>query len=63
MKRSDIRVAVATIGVFVSLGGVFAGIRGLLFDAESTVSYGAFSIAIEVATFVVALNPTSNGES
>jgi Protein of unknown function (DUF2964) len=59
MKKSEIRVACALVGVFIWLGGLYAAIRGLIYDRMSEFRYGALAIFVGVVVAVVALNLVS----
>lgn len=62
MIRSEGRIVVAQTAVFVSLAGIFAALRGLLFDHEAVMYYGVLAIFIGTATFVTSLMPTPNDD-
>lgn len=56
MKRSEFRVACASVGVFIWLGGLYFTIRGLVYEVPLQFRYGILAIIIGVATFVIALS-------
>jgi fatty acid desaturase len=60
MRRSETRIAVALLGVFVWLGGLYATIRGLIYETPGWFRWGVLAIILGVATFVIALNPLAN---
>ncbi|XUW92716.1 DUF2964 domain-containing protein [Burkholderia sp. M6-3] len=62
MIRSDTRILFAAIAVFVSLAGIGASIRGLLFDELSVFRYGVVAVVGGVACFVLLLNPTRDAD-
>ncbi|MBU6489069.1 MAG: DUF2964 family protein [Burkholderiales bacterium] len=57
MMQGKYRIAFATLAIFVSIVGIAASIRGLLFDQDSAVRYGVAAVFAGVATFVLLLNP------
>ncbi|PMS14744.1 hypothetical protein C0Z18_30050 [Trinickia dabaoshanensis] len=57
MMRARYRVSFATVSIFVAIAGIFAAIRGLVFDQESFLRYGAAAVIAGVAGFVMLLNP------
>jgi hypothetical protein len=57
MKRLELRIVWATIGVFVWLGGLYATIYGLLYELQREFRWGVLALVVGVATFVIALNP------
>ena len=59
MMRARYRVSFATVSIFVAIAGIFAAIRGLVFDQESFLRYGAAAVIAGVAGFVMLLNPRS----
>ncbi|MFM0472374.1 DUF2964 family protein [Paraburkholderia strydomiana] len=63
MIRSDTRIHLAAITVFVSLAGIAASIRGVLFDEPSLFRYGVIAVVGGVACFVLLLNPTRDADS
>jgi hypothetical protein len=56
-------MVVASIGVFVWLGGLYFTIHGLLYDVKPEFRYGMLALAIGIATFVIALNPLAQRRS
>lgn len=60
MVRAKYRIVLATLAVFVAIVGLLAAIRGLLFDQESVLRYGAAAVIAGVAGFVLLLNPASS---
>ncbi|RKR38809.1 DUF2964 family protein [Paraburkholderia sp. BL17N1] len=63
MKRSEFRIGCAAVGVFIWIGGLYATIRGLLYEVPQEFRYGVLALIIGVATFVIALNPLANHRS
>ena len=63
LKRFETRIACASVGVFIWLGGLYATIRGLLYDESALFRYGMLALVVGVATFVIALNPLANRNS
>lgn len=59
MARPENRIVLATIAVFVALGGMAASIRGLLYERPLLVHIGAFAMVVGVACFVLLLRPGS----
>jgi hypothetical protein len=57
MIRGEGRIAVATVAIFVCLGGISAALHGLLFDKAAVTNYGVLAVFIAAATFVVLLTP------
>ena len=57
--RAKYRVAFATLSIFVAISGIFAAIRGLVFDQDSFLRYGIAAVIAGVAGFVLFLNPRS----
>ena len=58
--KSEFRIACASVGVFIWLGGLYFTITGLLYDRPPEFRYGVLAVIIGVVTFVVALNPMAN---
>ncbi|OXC72174.1 DUF2964 family protein [Caballeronia sordidicola] len=58
MIRTEPRIAVAAISVFVALAGVSTALRGLIFDEPGLVRCGTVAIVVSVTLFVVTLNPS-----
>lgn len=56
-RRSERRIVVATIGVFIWLGGLYATIDGMLYDIRPEFRYGMLALGIGIVIFVAALNP------
>ena len=44
MVRAEVRIVLAAIATFVALAGIAVAIRGLLFDQNAAVIYGAGAI-------------------
>jgi len=63
MRLNEPRMVVASIGVFVWLGGLYFTIHGLLYDVKPEFRYGMLALAIGIATFVIALNPLAQRRS
>jgi membrane associated rhomboid family serine protease len=57
MARSERRIVLATIAVFVALGGMTSSITGLLYDRPLLVHIGATAMVIGVISFVWLLRP------
>ncbi|WNC94151.1 DUF2964 family protein [Paraburkholderia sp. FT54] len=57
MKRSEFRIGCAAVGVFIWLGGLYATIRGLIYEVPQQFHYGVVALVIGVAIFVIALSP------
>lgn len=57
MARAEGRIVLAAIAVFVTLGGIAASIRGLLYERALWVHIGAFAMVIGIACFVLTLRP------
>ncbi|CAB3788500.1 DUF2964 family protein [Paraburkholderia fynbosensis] len=53
----------ASIGVFIWLGGLYATIRGLLYEVPAEFRWGMLALAVGIATLVVALNPLAQREA
>lgn len=62
MIRGEGRIVAALGAVFVSLGGIHAALRGLLFDETAVMYYGVLAILIGAASFVVMLTPLPSDE-
>ncbi|EKS66683.1 hypothetical protein BURK_032584 [Burkholderia sp. SJ98] len=62
MIRGEGRIVAALGAVFVTLGGINAALRGLLFDETSVMYYGVLAILIGAASFVVMLTPFPSDE-
>ena len=56
MKTSETRVAIAVVGVFIWLGGLYAAVCGLIYHNGAQLRYGALAIFIGVAVAVIAMN-------
>ncbi|WP_042267027.1 DUF2964 family protein [Paraburkholderia heleia] len=56
MIRSEFRIVLATIAIFAALVGLYLVLDGLVFDAWATFRYGAATLIICVAGFVLLLN-------
>ena len=59
MIRTEPRIVVAAISVFVALAGVATALHGLIFDEPGLVRWGTVAIVVSVALLVVMLNPPS----
>ena len=59
MIRSELRIVCAATAVFAALIGLYRVLDGLVFDAWSTFRYGAATLIVGVAGFVLLLNPGS----
>ncbi|CAN7795489.1 DUF2964 domain-containing protein [Caballeronia sp. LjRoot34] len=59
MIRSEPRITITAISVFVALAGLAAALRGMIFDESSLMHYGVAAIIASVALLVVMLNPSS----
>lgn len=59
MARVEGRIVLAAIAVFVTLGGLAASIRGLLYERPTLVEFGVFAMVIGIAGFVFFLRPGS----
>lgn len=57
--KTNCRVAMATVSIFVAIFGIAAAIRGLLFEEMSVVRYGVAAVIGGVAAFVLLLNPAA----
>ena len=57
MGRSEPRIILPAAAVFTALAGMGATIRGLLFDSQAFIHYGALALILGVASFVVLLCP------
>lgn len=57
--RAKYRIGLSTVAIFVAILGIGAAIRGLLFDQEMVLRYGAAAVIGGVAAFVMLLNPMS----
>jgi hypothetical protein len=58
--RAKYRVGFSTVAIFVAILGIGAAIRGLLFDQDAVLRYGAAAVIGGVAAFVMLLNPVSD---
>ncbi|BBU32289.1 hypothetical protein BTHE68_60230 (plasmid) [Burkholderia sp. THE68] len=56
-------MVVASIGVFIWLGGLYFTIHGLLYDMTREFRYGMWALGIGIVIFVVALNPLAQRRS
>lgn len=54
---SEFRVVIAAIAAFVTLGGAFATIHGLLFDQNRTMDGGIAAALLGICCVVVMLTP------
>ena len=63
MRLNEPRMVVASIGVFIWLGGLYFTIHGLLYDVKPELRYGMWALGIGIVTFVVALNPLAQRRS
>ncbi|SAL23812.1 hypothetical protein AWB73_01714 [Caballeronia turbans] len=63
MRLNEPRMVVASIGVFIWLGGLYFTIHGLLYDVKPEFRYGMWALGIGIVTFVVALNPLAQRRS
>jgi hypothetical protein len=57
MQRTELRMVIAAIGVFIWLGGLYGTIHGLIYDIRPEFRYGMLALAIGIVIFVAALNP------
>ena len=57
MIRSELRIVCAAIAVFAALIGLYLVLDGLVFDAWVTLCYGAATLIVGVAGFVLLLIP------
>jgi hypothetical protein len=57
MARVEGRIVLAAIAVFVTLGGLTASIRGLLYERPTLVELGVCAMVIGIAGFVWFLRP------
>lgn len=57
MIKGEGRIVAALGAVFVTLGGIDAALRGLLFDETAVTWYGVLAILLGAASFVVMLTP------
>lgn len=62
MIKGEGRIVTALGAVFVTLGGIDAALRGLLFDETAVQYYGVLAILIGAAAFVVMLTPFPGDE-
>jgi hypothetical protein len=62
MIRGEGRIVTALGAVFVTLGGIDAALRGLLFDETAVMYYGVLAILVGAASFVVMLTPFPSDE-
>ncbi|SAL13558.1 hypothetical protein AWB71_00416 [Caballeronia peredens] len=63
MRLNEPRMVVASIGVFIWLGGLYFTIHGVLYDVKPEFRYGMLALALGILTFVVALNPLAQRRS
>jgi len=63
MRLNEPRMVVASIGVFIWLGGLYFTIHGLLYDVKPEFRYGMWALGIGIVIFVVALNPLAQRRS
>lgn len=63
MVQAETRIICATVAVFVALAGLAGLIRGLLFDSTDFFRYGAASLVVGIACFVLLLNPTAGDDA
>ena len=63
MRLNEPRMVVASVGVFIWLGGLYFTIHGLLYDVKPEFRYGMLALAVGIVTFVVALNPLAQRRS
>jgi hypothetical protein len=57
MIRTEPRIIVAAISVFVALAGVATALHGLIFDEPPLLRWGSVAIIVGVTLLVVMLNP------
>jgi hypothetical protein len=57
MIRRQSRIVAATLAVVVALIGIFVALDGLVFDSRIVFRYGAATLLIGIACFVLLLNP------
>jgi hypothetical protein len=62
MINGEGRIVAALGAVFVTLGGIHASLRGLLFDETAVMYYGVLAILVGAASFVVMLTPFPSDE-
>ena len=60
MIRRESRIVAATLAVLVALAGICVALDGLVFDSQTVFRYGAATLLIGIACFVLLLNPRSN---
>ncbi|NML30527.1 DUF2964 family protein [Paraburkholderia antibiotica] len=56
MARVEGRIVLATVAVFVALGGIASSINGLLYEKPRLVHIGLLAMVLGVASFVTLLN-------
>ncbi|KAA0086251.1 DUF2964 family protein [Paraburkholderia sp. T12-10] len=57
--KSNFRIVMATVSIFLAIFGIAAAIHGLVFDEASAVKYGVAVLIGGIAAFVLLLNPAS----
>lgn len=57
MRRDELRMVIAAIGVFIWLGGLYGTIHGLIYDVRPEFRYGMVALGAGIVVFVAALNP------
>lgn len=57
--KSNFRIVMATVSIFLAIFGIAAAIHGLVFDETSAVKYGVAVLIGGIAAFVLLLNPAS----
>jgi hypothetical protein len=60
MMKAKLRIALATLAVFLAIFGILAAIHGLFFDQDRVVRYSVAAVLTGVAGFVFLLNPRTN---
>jgi hypothetical protein len=63
MVRSETRIVIAVVAVLIALAAIAASIRGLIFDEPQMFRYGIAALIAGVASFVMLLNPTRDGDA
>jgi hypothetical protein len=63
MVRSEARIVVAAVAVFVALAGIGSSIRGLLFDEPPFFNFGVSALIAGVACFVLMLNSSRDDDT